>query len=348
MKPMQIKQLLGPVVGLSLALSGAALAQQEGPELYGKINLSLENEGYDPGTDRWELSSNASRLGVEGGFDTEISGIRAIYQAEFELQVDDGDNNDGDADGDAQILGQRDIFGGIEGPWGRLRAGNFDTPTKEAQGDLDRFDNLDGDIKYLMAGENRVANIVQYDTPEFAGLITLQAALIPAEDARDLDGDGVAEHELDDGTSMALLVEESGFFGAVARDDRISEALQTSAEASGVAGDSLDITRVSLGYEGERFSLGAIGQEATEVAGDGEERSWMASGTVELPARLALRAQHGVTTGERSDEELTLSAVGLDLRASKQSKLYAYGSRRTLELADSEETTLGLGLEHKF
>lgn len=343
---MQIKHLLIPVVGL--ALSGAAGAQSNGPELYGKVNLSLENEANDPGTDRWELSNNASRLGVKGSFDTSLPGIRAFYQAEFELQVDDGDNDDGDGGDHEQTFGQRDIFAGIEGPWGRLRAGHFDTPTKEAQGDLDRFDNLDGDIKFLMAGENRVSNIIQYDTPELAGLVTLQAALIAGEDAQDLNGDGVNEHELDDATSMALILEKGGFFGAVARDDRIPEALQTSAEASGISGDSLDITRVSLGYEGERFSLGALGQQAEEVAGNGEEESWMASGTLDLPAHLSLRVQHGETRGEQSDEELTLSSLGLDLRAGKQSKLYAYASRRELERADTEATTLGLGLEHRF
>ena len=157
------KNLLAIAVGAALAspmmMPGAALA--DGPKVYGKVNVSLENMNYDPAPgganndDKWELQSNASRLGVKGDFDLDVAGLKAVYKAEFEISVDDGDK-------DGQTFSQRNIYGGFQGGFGTLIAGKFDTPTKKAQMDVDQFNDLDGDIKNIAAGENRVSNIIQY------------------------------------------------------------------------------------------------------------------------------------------------------------------------------------------
>ena len=64
------KNLLAIAVGAALAspmmMPGAALA--DGPKVYGKVNVSLENMNYDPAPaspnndDEWELQSNACLL----------------------------------------------------------------------------------------------------------------------------------------------------------------------------------------------------------------------------------------------------------------------------------------------
>ena len=77
------KNLLAIAVGAALAspmmMPGAALA--DGPTVYGKVNLSLENVEDQIGagntqTDaQWQLDSNASRLGVKGDFDLDVGGL---------------------------------------------------------------------------------------------------------------------------------------------------------------------------------------------------------------------------------------------------------------------------------
>lgn len=55
------KNLLAIAVGAAVAFPGLALA--DGPTVYGKVNVSLENADFDDGTDSedtWELNSNAS------------------------------------------------------------------------------------------------------------------------------------------------------------------------------------------------------------------------------------------------------------------------------------------------
>ena len=64
-------------------------AYGEGPILYGKANVSYENQD-DGNSDTWKLQSNASRLGVKGALNTDLEGLEAIYKAEFEISIDDG------------------------------------------------------------------------------------------------------------------------------------------------------------------------------------------------------------------------------------------------------------------
>ena len=116
------KVLLTAAIASALSVSSYGFA--EGPidgTIYGKVNVSVVNQ--DTGSsDEWKLNSNASRLGVKGK--TEIAdGLYAVYKAEFEVCVDDGDCK-------GQTFTQRNIMGGIRGSFGTIWAGKHDTPTK--------------------------------------------------------------------------------------------------------------------------------------------------------------------------------------------------------------------------
>lgn len=331
------KNLLAIAVGAAVAFPGLALA--DGPTVYGKVNISLENaefdDGVNPSEDAWELNSNASRLGVKGDFDLDVAGLKAIYQAEFEMQVDDGDKG-------GQTFSQRNIFGGLQGNFGTLKAGKFDTPTKKAQGKVDQFNDIGGDIKNVLAGENRVSNIIQYSTPKLAEIITLNLAFIPGE-GDDLDGDGNNEDGIADTTSISLVAEKDMFYGAVSRDTDMSDDLV--ADSTGAT--TLDITRLAVGLKPGNFELGALYQLAEEAEADGEDSSIVVSGAFKID-RVKLKAQYGMTDGDLSDEEVTQVSLGADYKLAKASKVYAYGTQLEFDLADTEETIFGIGMEHKF
>lgn len=101
------KQLLALAVGSMVAIPSVALADS-GPTVYGKVNVSLENQD-DGDNDTWKLQSNSSRLGVKGDLDLDFENVKAIYKAEFEMSVDDGDK-------DGQTFTQRNIYGGFAMP----------------------------------------------------------------------------------------------------------------------------------------------------------------------------------------------------------------------------------------
>lgn len=332
------KNLLAIAVGAAVAMPGLALA--DGPTVYGKVNVSLENaefdDGVNPSDDAWELNSNASRLGVKGDFDLDVAGLKAIYQAEFEISVDDGDKS-------GQTFTQRNIYGGLKGGFGTLKAGKFDTPTKKAQGKIDQFNDIGGDIKNVLSGENRVSNIVQYSTPKLGDIVTLNAAFIPAEN-NDINGDGDPETGLADTISVSLVVEKDMFFGAISHDaDMVDELITDETTTS----PTIDITRVAVGLKPGNFEIGALFQTAEETEADGEETSYILSGAFKID-RVKLKAQYGMSEGELSDEEATQVSLGADYKLAKASKVYAYGTQLEFDLADTEETIFGIGMEHKF
>lgn len=371
------KKLLALAVGAAL-VPGIALA--DGPKVYGKVNVSLENyepelSDFDDGLDmtdpadrleqdnntqdRWQLDSNASRLGVKGDFDLDVADLKAIYKLEYEVAVDDG----------SDVFKQRNIYGGLKGGFGTLKAGMFDTPLKTSQGKIDQFNDLDADIKTIARGETRAKNIIQYSTPKIADALTLNFALIPAEN-KDLNGglDNKAEGDngLTDKTSFSAVFEKGGFYAAVALDKNNDDK---DLHVDEISGSPLDIQRVTVAYKADLFEVGVLHQVAEEADKDqtvtpasktGEETTMVVSGAIKVD-RFKFKAQYGMTEGSNaavapdSDAELTLTAVGMDYKLAKASKAYVYYAQLEGDngvsgdtYGNREDTTLGFGLEHKF
>jgi predicted porin len=212
------KVLLSAAVASTLSLASYGFA--DGPidsTIYGKVNVSVVNA--DTGsTDQWKLNSNSSRLGVKGK--TEIAdGLYAVYKAEFEIAVDDGDTK-------GQTFTQRNIMAGIRGSFGTVWVGKHDSPTKLAQNKIDLFNDLEGDIKNTFEGENRVSNIVAYTSPNINGFATT-VAMMPGEGA-DLDGDGNDDTGLTDGISYSVSYTKDNLYIAVAGDQDVLGAIDES------------------------------------------------------------------------------------------------------------------------
>jgi len=324
------KQLLALAVSSMVVIPSVALADT-GPTVYGKVNVSLENQD-DGDNDTWKLQSNSSRLGVKGDLDLDFENVKAIYKAEFEMSVDDGDK-------DGQTFTQRNIYGGFShAKAGTLIAGKFDTPMKTSQGKVDQFNDLQGDIKNIMAGDNRPSNIIQYSTPTIADVIKVNLALIPGEETGDDADDGVA-----DAISSSVVFDNGSFYAALAYDSEMSDKL----EADPTGDDKVNVFRATGMARISNFELGALIQMAEEDEGDGEDTSYLVSAAVKLD-RVKLKAQYGMTEADTTDEELTLMALGADYKLAKSSKAFAYVSKVEADVADTEDTTFGIGFEHKF
>ena len=325
------KHLLALAIGSMVVAPSVALADK-GPTVYGKVNVSYENQD-DGDNDAWKLQSNASRLGVKGDLDLDVEGLTAIYKAEFEISVDDGDKK-------GQTFAQRNIYGGFKhSSLGTLMAGKFDSPLKKSQGKVDQFNDLQGDIKNIMAGENRVSNIVQYSTPSIADVVTVNVALIPGED----QSAGAEDNGVADAISSSVVFDNGAFYGSLAYDSEISDKL----EADPTGDSKLNIIRATGMARLDMFEFGILYQLAEEESGQGEDASYLVSGAVKLD-RLKLKAQYGMTEADTTDEELTLIGFGADYKLAKKSKAFAYVSRVEADVADSEDTTFGIGFEHKF
>ena len=309
---------------MGFASQGFAAGPIDGT-IYGKVNISAVNadNGAD---DTWKLNSNASRLGVKGK--TEIAdGLYAIYKAEFEMCVDDGDCK-------GQTFTQRNIMGGIKGSFGTVWAGKHDSPTKLAQNKIDLFNDLEGDIKNTFEGENRVSNIVAYTSPKINGFSTT-VAMIPGEGA-DVDGDGQDDTGLTDGISYSLSYSMDNLYIAVAGDQDV---------------DSQDLLRIIAQYKMDALKLGVMYQQNEDNLGTKDESGFFVSAAYKLDKKTTLKAQYGsIEDDVDGDEEETMS-LGADYKLAKGTKIYVFYTDNTdssVGEADKEDTAFGLGMEHKF
>jgi predicted porin len=319
------KVLLTAAIASALSVSSYGFA--EGPidgTIYGKVNVSVVNQ--DTGSsDEWKLNSNASRLGVKGK--TEIAdGLYAVYKAEFEVCVDDGDCK-------GQTFTQRNIMGGIRGSFGTIWAGKHDTPTKLAQNKIDLFNDLEGDLKNTFEGENRVSNMVAYTSPEINGFAA-SVAIIPGEGA-DLDQDGIDDSGLADGMSYSISYTKDNLFVTVAGDQDV---------------DNQDLMRVVAQYTMDDLQLGVMYQQNEDNLGTKDESGFFVSAAYTID-KTTLKAQYGsIEDDVDGDKEDTLS-LGADYKLAKGTKVYVFYTDNTdsaVGQADTDDSAFGVGMEHKF
>ena len=312
---------------IASALSVSSYGFTEGPidgTIYGKVNVSVVNQ--DTGSsDEWKLNSNASRLGVKGK--TEIAdGLYAVYKAEFEVCVDDGDCK-------GQTFTQRNIMGGIRGSFGTIWAGKHDTPTKLAQNKIDLFNDLEGDLKNTFEGENRVSNMVAYTSPEINGFAA-SVAIIPGEGA-DLDQDGIDDSGLADGMSYSISYTKDNLFVTVAGDQDV---------------DNQDLMRVVAQYTMDDLQLGVMYQQNEDNLGTKDESGFFVSAAYTID-KTTLKAQYGsIEDDVDGDKEDTLS-LGADYKLAKGTKVYVFYTDNTdsaVGQADTDDSAFGVGMEHKF
>lgn len=335
--------LLMPMV-LGLATLHTQLVAE--PVIYGKANISLNtNDAESNGVttqDNWQLNSNASRLGVKGEQELD-TGLKAIYQLEYEIAVDNGvaDETEADCDGTDTVdscgstpFKQRNIFAGIEGGFGTIIAGKHDTPLKLSQEKIDQFNDLAlGDIKEVLAGENRADNIVMYSSPNKNGFEG-KLAFMPGEDSGAAAGDdkGIA-----DAVSGSVKYGQEKFWLGLAVDSEVK---------------GMDITRLSAEYSFADAKVGALLQQGEDTATKLESESFMLSTQYKMD-KWTLKAQYASDTTEStptSDFDTSMITIGADYKLSSKAKLFAYASdwEQELTVGDDEQKTFGLGTEVNF
>ncbi len=308
-----------------LAGSHAGLATAD-VDVYGKLNVTLNNldqHSVTPAIDEWQLNSNASRLGVKGTYEID-DGLEAIYQLEYEVHVDDGASSNGDT------FTQRNSFAGLKGRFGTILAGKHDTPLKLVQGKVDLFnDQVLGDIKHYMEGEDRASNIVMYTSPTVDGFSAM-IAVMPGEDSAGATGhNGLADH-----VSVAVRYSNDSLTASLARNNDV---------------DAQDTTRAVVEWNYQNTSLGLLWQQAKQVSGAADEHSWLISAMQKVDANWSLKAQYGKTDYSNNSDDRQV-AIGVDRKLGKMASVFASLINVTRDTVAGERDDRGfaIGYEIKF
>jgi predicted porin len=315
-----------------LALVLISMSAISAPKVYGKLNISVNNDSSDTtsNTDNSsdiDLISNASRLGFKGQVDMK-NGLTGIYQIEYEVDITNDKTKGNDNYGVA--FNQRNSFVGLKGNFGTFKLGTHDTPLKLAQLKADLFNDLKGDIKNTTDGENRIGSFFGYDSPVFGGGVSISLSLGKGKDDginTDLDG------EFGNNISVSLKYDI----------DVIKFVIAT--ENNSIKG--YDHNRLGMMIPAGPVTIGLI--HTTTESSIGNTVDYDAT-TVSIAGKVAdgkgkIKFQYG--TSDKSPG-LTQTQIGYDHKLFKKFKIFTYVTRRSQDAAGEDDSHVGLGIEYKF
>ena len=298
-------------------LSGLSFNALAEVDIYGKANVTVQSSDDGEGSFT-EIKSNASRFGLKGS-EKITDGLEVVYKFEFQVDVSDADSK-GDNDDN---ISARNQYVGLKGAYGQVVVGRNDTALKQSQGKLDLFNDLEGDIKNVFKGENRLGDSITYTSKSYEGFKVL--ATFIAED--DVDADN--------GYSMAVTYGDS--------------ALKKSAVYAAIAADSevngYDVVRATVQGKIEDFRVGAMYQTQEKVDGSAEADGYLVNAAY-LMGSNTFKMQYQTMDFDDSDDKSAIS-VGVDHKLNKNLKIFGFYSSFDMD-NNVDQDYLGLGMEYKF
>ena len=291
--------------------------QSEEPTVYGKLWISVESQDTASGTEV-DMVSNASRLGIKGSMDFG-EGIEAIYQAEYEVDPVDGTADESKD----RTFKQRNSFVGLKGSMGTIFLGKHDTATKKSQKKIDLFNDLAGDIKNILQGENWMSDLVGYTTPKINGFSATFNAIKGTE--------GLGDDSIGDSTSTSFTYDSENFYIALAFDSELK---------------GYDSTRLTLQIPFNRSQLGIMFQDSEKLSTGVEEDGYVISFSQKVGDKGTLKFQQA-----ESDMKLDSGkqfSFGYDYKLSSKAKAFFFFTDLSGDNTTKEKEITGIGFEYKF
>tara|TARA_B100000963_G_scaffold234448_1_gene204863 strand:- start:409 stop:1335 length:927 start_codon:yes stop_codon:yes gene_type:complete len=291
--------------------------QSEQPTVYGKLWISIESQNTASGTEV-DMVSNASRLGIKGSMDFG-EGLEAIYQAEYEVDPVDGTADESKD----RTFKQRNSFVGLKGSMGTIFLGKHDTATKRSQKKIDLFNDLAGDIKNILQGENRMSDLVGYTTPKINGFSATFNAIKGTE--------GLGDDSIGDSTSTSLSYDSENFYIALAFDSELK---------------GYDSTRLTLQIPFSRSQLGIMLQESEKLSTGEEEDGYVISFSQKVGNKGTLKFQQ--TESDMKLDSGKQFSFGYDYKLSSKAKVFYFFTDLNGNQDSKEKEIHGVGFEYKF
>jgi predicted porin len=239
--------------------------------------------------------------------------------------------------------------------WGTVRLGYMDAPFKNAEDDVDVFNDLAHlDMGNFIYGQNRLANSINYVSPKFLDVFGANITLQPGE-----QGTNANENHLADGYSTAFSYEDDSLYLSYAMDKEIldSRASVLPANLPIVAGVDMDAMRFNARYKMGDMMLSGMYQTAeptkTGVAGTlDKEDSFVVSGSYKMDM-MTYRGEVLMSTQDMvggGSIDTTLIGVGVDYNITENTKVFGNLANTKVDTgaADSNTTYLGVGTEVRF
>lgn len=300
------KKLLSAVVAAALLAPAGAMAN-ENWQFYGRAHVTVDwlDDGQE---DALNVNSNSSRIGFRANHDL-TDGLKAIMQVEQEVRYENG----------AGTWASRDSFVGLQGDFGMVRLGFFDTPLKIVRGRVDMFGDQIGDARNMTrlrdnySGadydfDTRFRNGIHYRSPAL-GNVTFDVHYSTNTSA------GITNDNDNDALSAAVTYNASGLYLAAAyevKNDSSSDAL-----------------RLGASYTTGPFTVAGLAQFATikgsTLVDNQDVDTYGLGASYAINDKVTVKGQYYWLSADGDQRDASMGAIGLDYRISRPFRLlFAY------------------------
>jgi predicted porin len=320
-------------LAVAAAFTTPAFADNANVTVYGKALMTIDSKGSNAtgATSQMRVNTNATRFGVKGSEDLG-EGLKALYQ--FEVQLD-ADGNSANGFGN----GTRNSGAGIEGGFGKVMVGVWDTPFKVAHNKIELFDNTTSWTSTLVIGRSqgknyntRQANMVQYWSPKLMDGFQVAAMFSPDEAATAATATLKATNKSI--FSMSATYDVENIFVAAAYESRNDGTSATTANTTqGTADTAL---RLVGNYTLADFTVGAL---VESIKTNTSATANVTGSNVELVGQYKMGPNHfGVSyakagstaTGTNASNDVNQLSLKYAFNFSKRTELFAaYTSNKT-------------------
>ena len=340
---------------IALTLATLPVAAMADVTLYGTVKAGVEvsrvKGTFDAKTTKSKTATEIADFGSKIGFKGHEhlgNNLNAIWQIEQSASIAGTDSK----------WGNRESFIGLEGDFGKIRAGNLNTVLKDSGDNVNAWESSSANEKVLQLGffgdkESRQIS-VRYDSPVFAGF-SGSVQYVPRDNVNPTDK---YKHAVKSGESYhaGLKYENAGFFGQYAG----SFAKNTLNEGkTAVEGKDNQVHRLVAGYDANNLYVSVAGQvevfknavngkknEQTEVAATGAYRFGNVTPRVSYAHGFKAKVDGEKNASTQYDQVI----VGADYDFSKRTSALISAGWLKVGKGDTkvEQTASMVGLRHKF
>jgi predicted porin len=332
---MNEKRLIALAVAGALGVPTFAGAAEHDVQVYGKAHLSIDaysdarvnNDPTGEEDSGISVSSNSSRFGLKGSHKIE-NAPTLIWQYESQINIDDGNGS----------LANRNTFVGFKGGWGKIIAGNHDTPLKRALTKWDPFNETVGEGRAVFGQEGgtsgaatdfnvRAKNSVMYFSPSLAGFKLVLQYSADVESGSEGDNNNRALYDI--GFEFKTKDKKWAAWGAYENQDEVN-----------AAGDSADAIRLSgLGNFGP-VGVGLLYESVDDPDAGSRDGvgAWVA---FKFGGPWTFKgAYYGVDEYDNApDTDAAVYSIGADYKMDSATKVYVMAS--TLDQGNDADYRMG-------
>nr|WP_315117955.1 trimeric porin PorB [uncultured Neisseria sp.] len=295
---------------IALTLAALPVAAMADVTLYGQIKAGVEVSKVKLGEQTaaklgqekssktaTEIADFGSRIGFKG-HEHLGNNLNAIWQVEQNTSIAGGDKE----------WASRESFIGLEGGFGKIRAGKLNSTVKDSSDNVDQWESSNGALNmsvFTRVDERAVS--VRYDSPVFSGF-SASVQYTPRDNAN--PSDKYTHNDATRDTYYAgLNYENSGFFGQYAGGFR----------KNAVSEKDGHVHRLVGGYDANNLFVSVAGQYAKNWETLGDYAEAQSNGVVTSAMRAAGTNASNVVFG---------TAAGLDSRPAETIEVAATAAYR--------------------